>query len=167
METLGTIITSLQPGEWPPSIGFKVAYSHTPIQTQAWNTCIFQMQGHSYQFKHSHLVWSQHSGSCVTVVGKEAQLWDYKRYNNPPVRLLGQNHNPPSLSLSYPGSSSYLSGVGLVAKHGEIRTGPQASLPLHRLPVPPGRGQGQTCPGMLADLKCKNPETSLQTRLGS
>ena len=55
--------------------------------------------------------------------------------------------------------------VRLVGQYGEIRTGPQTSLRLHRLPVQPERGQGQTHPRALADLKYQNQETSHQTHL--
>ena len=50
-------------------------------------------------------------------------------------------------------------------KHGKIRTGSQTSLQLHRLPVRPEGGQGQTHPRALADLKCKDTETAAQTNL--
>ena len=58
-----------------------------------------------------------------------------------------------------------MSGVWLVGQHGEIRTGHQTSPRLHRLLVLPERGQGQTHPRALADLKYKNQETSHQTHL--
>ena len=58
-----------------------------------------------------------------------------------------------------------LLGVMLDGKHGAIRTCPQASLRLFRLPVQLERGQGQTNPIALADLKCKNSETFLLTHL--
>ena len=41
------------------------------------------------------------------------------------------------------------------SKHGQVRTGTQADLQSHRLPVPQ-RKQGQTHLGTLADLKLKN-----------
>ena len=48
----------------------------------------------------------------------------------------------------------------------EIRTGPQASLPLGRLPVQLERGQGQICLRALTDLEA-NPETSSWTHMPS
>ena len=43
------------------------------------------------------------------------------------------------------------SEIRLGSNHGEVRTGTQADLRFHRLPVLPQRGQGQTQLGMLAE----------------
>ena len=51
MEILGSIGTSLQPGESVTSIDFKDAHFHIPIQTQARENMHFHVQGQSYQFK--------------------------------------------------------------------------------------------------------------------
>ena len=99
--------------------------------------------------KHCHLV-------CLTT-----------GYNDPPVprQPVDQSQIPPILASAYTNSSSNLSRVRLVGKHGEIGTGPQTSLRLCRLPVQPKRGQGQTYPRAMAVLECKDPSTSLQTHL--
>ena len=53
-----------------------------------------------------------------------------KGLKDPPIprRLVRQSQIPPDLSPAYTNSSSNLSGVRLVSKHGEVRTGNQASL---------------------------------------
>ena len=51
METLETIRTSLQQGEWVTSIDFKDAYFHIPIQEQSRKYLRFHVQGKTYQFK--------------------------------------------------------------------------------------------------------------------
>ena len=58
-------------------------------------------------------------------------------------------------------------GVRFAGKLGEIRTGTQTSLRLHRLPVQPDRGQCQTCPRALADLNYKDRRTAIRTDLSS
>ena len=56
-----------------------------------------------------------------------------------------------------------MSGVRLDGKHAEVRTGPQTSVRLCRLPVHIERRQGQIYPRALADLNVKDLETFLQT----
>ena len=51
METLETIRTSLQKGEWVTSIDFKDAYFHIPIQERSRKYLGFYIQGQTYQFK--------------------------------------------------------------------------------------------------------------------
>ena len=51
METLETIRTSLQQGEWVTSIDFKDAYFHVPIQEQSRKYLRFHVQDRTYQFK--------------------------------------------------------------------------------------------------------------------
>ena len=51
METLETIRTSLQQGEWVTSIDFRDAYFHIPIQEQSRKYLRFHVQGQTYQFK--------------------------------------------------------------------------------------------------------------------
>ena len=51
METLETIRTSLQQGEWVTSVDFKDAYFHIPIQEQSRKYLRFHVQGRTYQFK--------------------------------------------------------------------------------------------------------------------
>ena len=62
-------------------------------------------------------------------------------------------------------SSSSVTGVRLDVKPGEIKTDPQTSLQLCRLPLRLERGQGQTHPRALADSKCKDIEMILLTNL--
>ena len=51
METLETIRTSLQTGEWVTSIDFKDAYFHIPINNQSRKYMRFHIQDKIYQFK--------------------------------------------------------------------------------------------------------------------
>ena len=51
METLETIRTSLQQGEWVTSIDFKDAYLHIPIQEQSRKYLRFHVEGRTYWFK--------------------------------------------------------------------------------------------------------------------
>ena len=51
METLETIRTFLQQGEWVTSIDFKDTYFHIPIQEQSRKYLRFRVQGQTYQFK--------------------------------------------------------------------------------------------------------------------
>ena len=51
LETLETIRTSLQQGEWVTSIDFKDTYFHIPIQEQSRKYLRFHIQGRAYQFK--------------------------------------------------------------------------------------------------------------------
>ena len=78
-------------------------------------------------------------------------------YKNPPVprQLVGQREIRPNLSPAYTNSGSSLSGVRLVGQQGEIRTGPQTSLRLCKLPVRPERGQDQTHSGAWQTLTAK------------
>ena len=48
METLDTIRTSLQQGEWVTSIDFRDAYFHIPIQEQSRKYLRFHVQGQTY-----------------------------------------------------------------------------------------------------------------------
>ena len=90
-------------------------------------------------------IWSVHSTHGVHDSGERDQTdCTTKGYKDPlvPRRLVGQSQIPPNLSPAYTNSSSYMSGVRLIGQLGEIRTGPQTSLHLHRLPVQSERGQG-------------------------
>ena len=51
METLESIRTSLQTGEWIITVYFKDAYFHIPINPQSRKYLPFHVQGLSYQFK--------------------------------------------------------------------------------------------------------------------
>ena len=113
-------------------------------------------------------VWSVHSTHRIHGGGKEGQTNGFTQgYKNPqvPRRLVGQSQIPPNLSPAYTNSRSSVSGTRLDDKPGKIRTVFQTSLRLHRLPVRPEGGLCQIHPRALADLKCKNTETTLQTNL--
>ena len=73
METLETIRTSLQQGEWVTSIDFKDAYFHIPIQEQSRKYLRFHVQGQTYQFK-ALLFGLSTAPLEFTVVAKEVKL---------------------------------------------------------------------------------------------
>ena len=111
-------------------------------------------------------IWSVHCTHRVHSSGQRGQTDGIAQgYNDPPRRLFGQSQIPPNPSLAHTDSSSYMSGVRFVGKHGEITTGPQTSFQLHRLPVRPEGGQGQTHPRVLEDPDSRDPRFTGQTNL--
>ena len=111
-ETLGTILTSLQQGEWITS-GFPAP---SPLSTNKEVPEFFM----SRVFPTSSVtpLWSVHS-----TMGVFSRWWRRRsnygitKYHNPPVRLVGQSQFPPSLSPAYTVSRSSVSGVSLNGKH--------------------------------------------------
>ena len=73
METLETIRTSIQQGEWVTSIDFKNAYFHIPIQEQSRKYLRFHIQSRSYQFKPL-LFGVSTTPMEFTVIAKEVKL---------------------------------------------------------------------------------------------
>ena len=73
METLETIRTSLQSGEWVTSIDFKDAYFHIPIEEQSRKYLRFHVEGQTYQFKALPFGLST-APLEFTVVAKEVKL---------------------------------------------------------------------------------------------
>ena len=69
--------------------------------------------------------------------------------------MVGQSQVSPCLSPTYTDLGSSLSGIRLAGEQGEIRTGSKTGFQLHRLPVPCGRGQGQTHTRALQALRTK------------
>ena len=88
-------------------------------------------------------------------------------YKNPPVPrwLVGQSHILPNLPPAYLNLISSLPGIRFDSKHEELRTGTQADLQFHMLPVRLMRGQGRTHIGTVAGLKLKSSGASQQTSL--
>ena len=86
-------------------------------------------------------------------------------YKDPPVPglLVGQSQVPPNLFPAYTDLGSLLSIVRLAGEQGEIRTGSKTGFQLRRLPVRPGRAQGQTHTRALAGL---NQDSSITVRSG-
>ena len=73
-------------------------------------------------------------------------------YKDPPVprRLVGESHIPPGLSPAYPGPSKNVPKARLAGELGEIRTGTQAKLRFHRLPIRPQSWPGPVNTGPVA-----------------
>ena len=83
-------------------------------------------------------IWPVHSSLGIHCCYQRGQTDGFTEgYKNPPVpkRLVGPGQIPPNLSPAYTNTNSTLSGPRLASKHGNVRTGPQASLQLCRLPV--------------------------------
>ena len=100
-------------------------------------------------------LWSIHSSHGVHSGGQRGQTHGTsKGYKDPPVprRLAGESLYPRHLSPAYSNPGLTLSGTRVAGEQGEVRTGSQTGVQLHRLPVQPERGQGQTYRGTLADL---------------
>ena len=100
-------------------------------------------------------LWSIHSSNGVHSGGQRGQTHGtLEGYKDPPVprRLAGESLYPRHLSPAYTNLSDPLSGTRLAGEQGNVRTGSQTGLQLHRLPVRPERGQGQTDTRTLADL---------------
>ena len=88
-----------------------------------------------------------------------------EEYKNPPVprRMVGQSQDPLNLSSAYTDLGSSLSRTRLAGEQGEIRTGSKPGFQLCRLPVRPGRGQGQTHSRALAGINNQDSSNTLQS----
>ena len=86
----------------------------------------------------STFVWPVPSSFEIHCCDQRGQIDGFtKGCKDPPVprRLVGAGQIPPNLSPTYTNTGRYLTGSRLVGKHGEIRTEPQASFRLCRLPI--------------------------------
>ena len=100
-------------------------------------------------------LWPVHSTHGVHSGGQRGQTDGFTEgYKNLPVprRLIGESHIPPNLSPAYTDLASFLSRTRLAGEQGEVRTGAKTGFQLHRLPVQPQGGQGQTHTRSLTDL---------------
>ena len=112
-------------------------------------------------------LWSLHSSNGVHSGGQRGQTDGIAEgYKNPPVprRLVGESHISSNWSPAYPDIDSSLSGSRLAAEQGKIRAGPKTGFQLHRLPVRPETGQGQTHTRALAGLN--RPDSVTTVRCG-
>ena len=110
-------------------------------------------------------VHSTHGVHCVSKGGEtDGHTQGYK---NPPVprRLVGESQIPPDLSPTYTNFSKDMSRTRLAGEHRQIRTGTQASLQLHRLPVRPQGRPGQTDTGLVAKPSGQNTSTLVNASL--
>ena len=117
-ETSGTILTSLQQGEWITS---RLS-TPSPHSTKTEVPEVFM----SRVIPTSSItpLWSVHHNMGVF------SRWWWRRsnygitkYHNLPVRLVGQSQFPPSLSPTYTVSRSSVSGVSLNGKHEKFKLG--------------------------------------------
>ena len=126
METLETIRTSLQQGEWVTSIDFKDAYFHIPIQEQSRKYHErFHVQGQTYQFKALPFGLST-APLEFTVVAKEVKLKAIHKNLPVPRRLVGESYIPPGLSPAHSRSSEDMPRTWLAGELGKIRSGTEA-----------------------------------------
>ena len=130
------------------SIDFKDILPHTNLQS-GQEVHAFSCPGSVLPVQ-STTLWPVHSTHGVYSGGKRGQTDGVTEgYKNPsvPRQLVGESHIPPNLSPAYRDlSRSRLAGEQ------EVRTGSKTGFQLHRLPVRPERGQGQTHTRALADL---------------
>ena len=92
-ETLRTLLTSLQQGEWRTS-RFPTP---SPLSTNKEVPRVFHVQGLPHQFNHSPLACSRYNG-IFSRWWRRRSNYGITKYHNPPVRLVGQSQFPPSLS---------------------------------------------------------------------
>ena len=98
---------------------------------------------------------SIHSSHGVHSGGQRGQTHGTSEgYKDPPVprRLAGESLYPRHLSPACSNPGHTLSETRVAGEQGEVRTGSQTGFQLHRLPVRPERGQGQTNRRTWADL---------------
>ena len=99
-------------------------------------------------------LWSIHSSHGVHSGGQRGQTHGtsegYKD-QSVPRRPAGESLHPRHFSPAYTNLNNPLSRTRVAGEQGKVRTGPQTSCQLCRLPVLPERGQGQTHNRMLAD----------------
>ena len=100
-------------------------------------------------------LWPIHSPHGVHIGSQRGQAHGTSEgYKDPPVprRLAGESLYPRHLSPAYSNPGHTVPGTRVAGEQGKVRTGSQTGLQLHRLPVQPERGQGQTNRRTLADL---------------
>ena len=115
-------------------------------------------------------LWPVHSTHGVHRGGQRGQTDGLTEgYKNPPVprRLVGESHIPPNLSPAYTDLGSSLLRTTLAGEQEEIRTGSKTGFHLRRLPVRPGRGQGQTHTRALVGLDRQNSGNIVQSGVPS
>ena len=135
METPETIRTSNRGvGNIHRLQGCLLPYTHSePVKKISQVPCTGQnipVQGPTFRFINS--------SSGVHCCNQRGQTNGFtERYKDPPVpqRLTGPGEVPPSLSPAYSNTGSSLSGFRLISQHRKVRTGPQTSFRLRRLPV--------------------------------
>ena len=166
METLETIRTSLQQGEWVTSVDFKDAYFHIPIQEQSRKYLRFHVQGRTYQFKALPFGLST-APMEFTVLAKEVKLMAihkgiriHQYLDDWLVRAKSQH-----LCLQHPTPSRDVPEPRLAGESREIRTGTQTSIRLRRLPVRPQVQPVQTDSGPVAKPSRQDTSTSITTDL--
>ena len=111
-------------------------------------------------------LWPLNSSNGVHSGGQRGQTDGIAEgYKNPPVprRLVGESHIPSNLSPAYTDVDSSLSGTRLAGEQGKVRAGPKTGFQLHRLPVRPERGQGQTHTRALAGLDRQDSVSTIRS----
>ena len=154
METPETIRTALQVGEWVTSIDFKDAYFHIPIHSQSRKYMRFHLQGRSYQFKALPFGLSTAS-MAFTVVAKEVKLMALQKgirihqYLDDWLVRASTHHTCLQHTQTL---VTLCQELGWLVNKEKSELVFQTGLQLRRLPVQPGRGQGQTNRRTLAGL---------------
>ena len=153
METLETLRTSLQQGEWVTSIDFKDAYFHIPIHQRSRKYLRFHVQGQTYQFKALPFGLST-APMEFTIIAKEVKLMAISKgirlhqYLDDWLVRASSHH----LCLQHtPKIGPDLSGAGLVSECREVRTRTLTGLRFCRLSIRPPVRLGPTYPGPVAN----------------
>ena len=167
METLETIRTSLQQGEWVTSIDFNDAYFHIPIQKQSREFLRFHVQGKTYQFKALPFGLST-AAMEFTVVVKEVKLMAIHKgiriHQYLDDWLVGAK-SPQACLQHTQDLVKNVSTTRLVGECRKVRTGPQAELRFCRLPVRPQVQPGPTDTGPVTKPSRENTETVIPSGL--
>ena len=163
METLETIRTSLQQGEWVTSIDFKDAYFHIPIQEQSRKYLRFHVQGQTYQFKALPFGLST-APLEFTVIAKEMKLMALHKGIGI-HQYLDDWLVRPGLSPTHSRSGENMSRTWLAGDLREIRTGTKTNLRLCKLPVRPQGRSGPAYTGQVAEPTGQNTRNTVTTGL--
>ena len=100
-------------------------------------------------------LWPIHSSHGVHSGGQRGQTHGTSEgYKAPPGprQLAGESLHPRHFSPAYPDLGNPVLRTRLAGEQEEVRTGSKTGFQLHRLPVRPERGQGQTHTKVLAGL---------------
>ena len=169
METLESIRTSLQQGEWVTSIDFKDTYFHIPIQEQSRKYLRFHFHGQTYQFKALPFGLST-APLEFTVVTKEVKLMAIHKG----IRIhqylddwLGRATSHQVCLQNTLDLVKIMPRTRLAGEFRNIGTGTKADLRFCRLPV---RLEGWSCPtdtGPLAEPSGQNTRNVITTGLPS
>ena len=158
METLETIRTSLQQGQWVTSIDFKDAYFHIPIQEQSRKYLRFHVQGQTYQFKALPFGLST-APLEFTVIAKEVKLMAIHRG----IRIHQYLDDWLVTVTSHQACLQHTQKLveicqklGWLVNFGQVGAGSKTGLQFCRIPVRSPSRSGPTDPRLVAEPSEQN-----------